>query len=238
MISIRSFPWRESLSARSLPQPFLLSASSSSYQQILATRIICLKCVFALASCSLRNSSEQKFFLCVFFQDKFFLCFACLAFLFCASHLHSARKHNPRPRRDTRTHRGDNMSHVTLSQARPGAAVLPAEARQVTLEISDRLPSHMLYKYSMCTKDKPDSCGGKRRQRFRERKELSCSWISYANNCGRVGPGKVNIISFWLQCQSSNVLIKNRRRWKNYAETQCDFMCHVDKKSFLQLILL
>lgn len=56
------------------------------------------------------------------------------------------------------------MSHVAVSQAKPSAAVLPAEAQQVTLEISDRLPSHMLYKYSMCTKDKPDSCGkGKRR---------------------------------------------------------------------------
>lgn len=52
------------------------------------------------------------------------------------------------------------MSHVTVSQAKPSAAALPAEAQQVTLEISDRLPGHMLYKYSMRTKDKPDSCSG------------------------------------------------------------------------------
>lgn len=52
------------------------------------------------------------------------------------------------------------MSHVTVSQAKPSAAALPAEAQQVTLEISDRLPGHTLYKYSMRTKDKPDTCSG------------------------------------------------------------------------------
>lgn len=57
------------------------------------------------------------------------------------------------------------MSHVTVSQAKPIAAALPAEAQQVTLEISDRLPSHMQYKYSMCTKDKPDSCSEGERPR-------------------------------------------------------------------------
>lgn len=57
------------------------------------------------------------------------------------------------------------MSHVTVSQAKPSAAVLPAEAQQVTLEISDRLPGHALYKYSMRTKDKPDSCSGGKRWR-------------------------------------------------------------------------
>ena len=43
------------------------------------------------------------------------------------------------------------MSHVTSFQAKPGA--LHTETQRVTLEISDRLPSHLLYKYSMCTKD-------------------------------------------------------------------------------------
>lgn len=42
------------------------------------------------------------------------------------------------------------MSHVTPSQA---AAAPHTVAQQVTLEISDRLPSHLLYKYSMRTKD-------------------------------------------------------------------------------------
>lgn len=42
------------------------------------------------------------------------------------------------------------MSHVTSSQANPSALAPPTEAQQVTLEISDRLPSHLLYKYSMC----------------------------------------------------------------------------------------
>lgn len=45
------------------------------------------------------------------------------------------------------------MSHVTPSQANPSAPTPPTEAQQVTLEISDQLPSHLLYKYSMCTKD-------------------------------------------------------------------------------------
>lgn len=45
------------------------------------------------------------------------------------------------------------MSHVTSSQAKLSTPALPTDAQQVTLEISDQLPSHLLYKYSMCTKD-------------------------------------------------------------------------------------
>lgn len=46
------------------------------------------------------------------------------------------------------------MSHVTASQAKPRAAAPPTEDHKVTLEISDqRLHSHLMYKYSMCTKD-------------------------------------------------------------------------------------
>lgn len=45
------------------------------------------------------------------------------------------------------------MFHVISSQANPTAPTPPTEDQQVTLEISDRLPSHLLYKYSMCTKD-------------------------------------------------------------------------------------
>jgi len=45
------------------------------------------------------------------------------------------------------------MSHGTSSQANPNTPAPPSVAQQVTLEISGRLPSHLLYKYSMCTKD-------------------------------------------------------------------------------------
>lgn len=87
------------------------------------------------------------------------------------------------------------MSHVTVSQAKPSAAALPAEAQQVTLEISDRLPGHTLYKYSMCTKDKPDTCsrgGGEGGSSGRRR---SCHAVEYSAQttvaacC--VGPRKV-----------------------------------------------
>lgn len=57
------------------------------------------------------------------------------------------------------------MSHVTPSQANPGAPAPLTEARQVTLEISDWLPSHLLYKYSMCTKDNLARAAGRERKR-------------------------------------------------------------------------
>lgn len=89
------------------------------------------------------------------------------------------------------------MSHVTVSQAKPSAAALPAEAQQVTLEISDRLPGHMLYKYSMRTKDKPDSCSGGwgERDGGSSGRRRSCHAVEYSAQTTvaacRVGPGKV-----------------------------------------------
>lgn len=56
------------------------------------------------------------------------------------------------------------MSNVISSQAKPSAAALPTEVRQVTLEISDRLPSHLLYKYSMRTKDNLARAGRRERE--------------------------------------------------------------------------
>ena len=56
------------------------------------------------------------------------------------------------------------MSHVTSSQANPHAPAPPTEAQQVTLEISDRLPSHLLYKYSMCTKDNLAPAAGREKE--------------------------------------------------------------------------
>lgn len=56
------------------------------------------------------------------------------------------------------------MSHVTSSQTNPITPAPPTEAQQVTLEISDWLPSHLLYKYSLRTKDKPGSCTEKEKE--------------------------------------------------------------------------
>lgn len=56
------------------------------------------------------------------------------------------------------------MSHVTSSQANPSAPAPPTEAQQVTLEISDRLPSYLLYKYSMCTKDNLARAAGREKE--------------------------------------------------------------------------
>lgn len=78
------------------------------------------------------------------------------------------------------------MSHVTPSQAKPRAAALPADTQQVTLEISDRLPSHTLYKYSMRTKDKPGSCSGERDGGLLGRRRMLSFEYSRANNCGCV----------------------------------------------------
>lgn len=75
------------------------------------------------------------------------------------------------------------MSHVTPSQAKPRAEALPTEAQQVTLEISDRLPSHTLYKYSMHTKDKPGSCSRERDRGLLGRRRMLSFEYSRANNC-------------------------------------------------------
>lgn len=62
------------------------------------------------------------------------------------------------------------MSHVTSSQANPSAPATPTEAQQVTLEISDQLPSHLLYKYSMCTKDNLARAAGEKEVLFGRRR--------------------------------------------------------------------
>lgn len=53
------------------------------------------------------------------------------------------------------------MSRVISSQANATAPTPPTEDQQVTLEISNRLPSHLLYKYSMCTKDNLTRAAGR-----------------------------------------------------------------------------
>lgn len=71
------------------------------------------------------------------------------------------------------------MSHVTSLQANPSAPAPPMEAQQVTLEISDWLPSHLLYKYSMCTKDNLAPEVGREKE-GRSAEEGVVIWIDWA----------------------------------------------------------
>lgn len=88
------------------------------------------------------------------------------------------------------------MSHVTYSQANPSAPAPPVEAQQVTLEIYDRLPSHLLYKYSMRTKDNLAGVVGRERRRaVRQKKGLSFEYSELNSGYMECWPAKVTFES-------------------------------------------
>lgn len=87
------------------------------------------------------------------------------------------------------------MSHVTSSQANPSAPAPPTEAQQVTLEISDRLSIHLLYKYSMCTKDNLACEAGREKEAVRQKKGLSFEYSELNCGCMACWPAKVTFES-------------------------------------------